>query len=258
MLTHPTQDKLLELNLTGMAKALTDQRQSELYDAMSFEERMGLLVDREVMERENRRLKTRLNGAKLRDTACLEDLNFKHRRNLDRAVIQKLATCAWLKKAYNVFITGATGVGKTYLACALAQKACREGNDSLYLRASLLFQDLAVAKGDGRYKKLLASLSKKRLLVLDDWGLAPLNDEQRRDLLELVEERHGRGSLIIVSQVPVDKWHDSIGDPTLADAILDRIIHNAYRIDLTGETVRPHYVRERAEKEGGDKNGHLE
>ncbi len=258
MLTHPTQDKLLELNLTGMAKALDDQRQSDLYDPMSFEERLGLLVDREVTERENRRLKTRLNGAKLRDTACLEDLNFKHRRNLDRAVIQKLATCTWVKKAYNVFITGATGVGKTYLACALAQKACREGYDSLYLRSSLLFQDLAVAKGDGRYKKLLASLSKKRLLVLDDWGLAPLNDEQRRDLLELVEERHGRGALIIISQVPVDHWHDSIGDPTLADAIMDRIIHNAYRIDLKGETVRPHYVRQRAEEEEGDKNGHLE
>ena len=188
----------------------------------------------------------------------MEDLNFKHRRNLDRALVQKLATCTWIKRAYNVFITGATGVGKTYLACALAQKACREGYDSLYLRSSLLFQELAVAKGDGRYKRLLASLSKKRLLVLDDWGLAPLNDEKRHDLLELVEERHGRGSTIIVSQVAVEQWHDSIGDPTLADAILDRIIHNAYRIDLKGETVRPHYVRQRAEQEGGDKIGHLE
>lgn len=258
MLTHPTQDKLLELNLTGMAKALTDQRQSDLYDAMSFEERLGLLVDREMTERENRRLKTRLNGAKLREAACLEDLDYKHRRNLDRALVQQLATCMWLRKAYNVFITGPTGVGKTYLACALAQKACREGYDTLYLRASLLFQDLAVAKGDGRYKRLLAGLSKKRLLVLDDWGLAPLTDEQRRDLLELVEERHGRGSTVIVSQVAVEKWHDSIGDPTLADAILDRIIHNAYRIDLKGETVRPHYVRKRAEQEGGDKSEHLE
>jgi DNA replication protein DnaC len=157
-----------------------------------------------------------------------------------------------------VFITGATGVGKTYLACALAQKACRDGYDTLYLRSSLLFQDLSVAKGDGRYKKLLASISKKRLLILDDWGLAPLNDEQRRDLLELVEDRHGRGSLIIVSQVSVDHWHKSIGDPTLADAIMDRIIHNAYRIDLKGDTVRPHYVRQKAKQEGGDKGEHLE
>jgi len=258
LLTHPTQTKLQELKLGGMAKGLAEQRDSELYAAMSFEERLGLLVDREVTDRENRRLQTRLNGAKLRDTACVEDLDFKHPRNLDRGLIQQLTTCQWLKRAYNVFITGATGVGKTYLACALAQKACREGYDSIYLRSPLLFQDLAVAKGDGRYKKLLASYSKKRLLVLDDWGLAPLSDEQRRDLLELVEERHGRGSLIIVSQVPIERWHDSIGDPTLADAILDRIIHNAYRIELKGETVRPHYVRQRARQEEGDKAEHLE
>lgn len=258
MLTHPTQDKLLDLNLTGMAAALAEQRESDLYTPLSFEERLGLLVDREATERENRRLKTRLSGAKLREQACLEDLNFKHRRNLDRAMVQKLATSDWIKKAYNVFITGSTGVGKTYLACALAQKACREGYDTLYLRSTLLFQDLAMAKADGRYKRLLASLAKKRLLVLDDWGLAPLNDEQRRDLLELVEERHGRGSMIIVSQVAIDQWHQSIGDPTLADAILDRIIHNAYRVELKGETVRPHYVRQRAAEEGGDKTEHLE
>lgn len=258
MLTHPTHDKLLTLNLTGMAKAFAEQMDSELYAPMSFEERFGLMVDRELTEKDNRRLKTRLSGAKLRQSASLEDLDFKHRRNLDRAVIQQLASCAWIQKAYNVFITGATGVGKTYLACALAQKACREGYDALYVRAPLLFQDLAVAKGDGRYKRLIASYGKKRLLVLDDWGLAPLNDEQRRDLLELVEDRHGRGSLVIVSQVSVEHWHQSIGDPTLADAILDRIIHNAYRIDLKGDTVRPHYVRQEAKQEGGDKGEHLE
>lgn len=258
MLTHPIRDKLLDLNLNGMAHAFNEQLDSDLYGQMSFEERFGLLVDREQTDRDNRRLKTRLSGAKLRQEACIEDLNFKHPRNLDRSLIQQLAGGAWLKRAYNVFITGATGVGKTYLACALAQKACREGLDTLYVRSPLLFQDLAVAKGDGRYKRLLASLCKKRLLVLDDWGLAPLNDEQRRDLLELVEDRHGRGSMIIVSQVPVEKWHDAIGDPTLADAILDRIIHNAYRIDLKGETVRPHYVRQRAKQEGGDKGEHLE
>lgn len=258
MLTHPTHDKLLSLKLTGMARAFAEQFQSDLYVPMSFEERLGLMVDRELTEKENRRLRTRLSGARLRQEASLEDLDFKHRRNLDRALIQQLSNCNWIRKAYNVFITGATGVGKTYLACALAQKACREGFDTLYVRAPLLFQDLAVAKGDGRYKRLIASHGKKRLLVLDDWGLSPLGDEQRRDLLELVEDRHGRGSLVIVSQVSVEHWHQSIGDPTLADAILDRIIHNAYRIDLKGETVRPYYVRQKAKREEGDKGEHLE
>lgn len=248
MFTHPTDEKLRELNLAGMAKALAEQRQSDIYDSMSFEERFALLVDREATERDNRRLGRRIQGAKLREDACIEDLNFKLRRNLDRSVIQQLSTSQWVRKAYNVFITGATGVGKTFLACALTQKACRDGFDSLYLRTPLLFQDLALAKADGRYRKLLASLAKKRLLALDDWGLAPLSDEQRRDLLEIVEDRHGRAALIIVSQVPVEKWHQSIGDPTLADAILDRIVHCAIRIDMTGDTVRPHYFKVKYEK----------
>lgn len=260
MLKHPTVEKLHFLNLNGMAKALSEQANtSELYAAMSFEERLGLLVDREMTEQDSRRLASRLKNAKLRQSACLEDLDFRTPRGLDRSVIQQLSSCQWVRKALNVFITGPTGVGKTYLACALTQKACREGFDGYYLRATTMFQDLALAKADGRYKKLLASLAKKRLLVLDDWGLAPLNDEQRRDLLELVEERHGRGSTVIVSQVPVDKWHQSIGDPTLADAILDRIIHNAYKIELKGPTVRPKYAtKAEVEGEGGDKTGHLE
>lgn len=244
MLTHPVADKLRELNLEGMAKALEEQRQSDLYDPMSFEERLALMVDREATERDNRRLSRRLRNAKLRyPEACIEDLNLKLPRSLDRSVIQQLASCQWVRNAYNVFITGATGVGKTYLACALAQKACREGFDSLYLRTTPLFQDLALAKADGRYKRLLAGLARERLIILDDWGLAPLGDEQRRDLLEIVEDRHGRVSTIILSQVPVDKWHQSIGDPTLADAILDRIIHSAIQIAMTGDTVRPHYFK---------------
>ena len=259
MLIHPTQDKLLAMKLTGMAKGLSEQMESDLFDAMDFEERFGLLVDREMTERDNRRLQTRLNAAKLRQLACLEDLDFRTPRGLDRALIQQLATCLWIRKSLNVFITGPTGVGKTYLACALVQKACREGFDGIYLRAPLLFQDLSLAKVDGRYKKLLATLSKKRLLVLDDWGLAPLNDEHRRDLLELIEERHGRSSTIIISQVPVDQWHQSIGDPTLADAILDRIIHNSYQLTLKGPSMRKKYslVLEIEEK-GGDNNDHLE
>lgn len=257
---HPTVEKLHVLNLSGMAKALSEHAAApELYADMGFEERLGLLVDREMTEQDNRRLASRLKSAKLRQSACLEDLDYRTPRGLDRSVIQQLSTCQWVRKALNVFITGPTGVGKTYLACALTQKACREGFDCYYLRATTMFQDLAMAKADGRYKRLLASLSKKRILVLDDWGLSPLNDEQRRDLLELVEERHGRGSTVIVSQVPVDKWHQSIGDPTLADAILDRIIHNAYKIELKGPTVRPKYAaKAEVEGEGGDKTGHLE
>lgn len=256
---HPTQDKLLALKLQGMAKGLSEQLETNLYDGLCFEERLGLLVDREMTERDNRRLKTRLQSAKLRQMACLEDLDFRTPRGLDRAFIQQLATCQWIRKSLNVFITGPTGVGKTYLACALAQKACREGFDGLYQRASLLFQDLSLARADGRYKKLLATFSKKRLLVLDDWGLAPLNDEQRRDLLELVEERQGRASTIIISQVPVEQWHQSIGDPTLADAILDRIIHNAYQLTLKGPSMRKKYnPLLEINPEGGDKNGHLE
>ena len=258
MLMHPTLDKLVALNLAGMSTALAEQLDSDLYNQMSFEERIGLLADREMTERDNRRLKGRLRGAKLRLPACLEDLDYRHHRKLDRAVVQQLSTCIWLKKAWNVFITGVTGVGKTYLACALAQKACREGYDSQYLRTHLLFQDLAVAKGDGRYRKQLAALSKKRLLILDDWALSPLNDEQRRDLLELVEDRHGRASMIIVSQVPVEKWHDAIGDPTLADAIMDRMIHNAYRIDLKGDSLREYYARLAKEGKGEDEIGHSE
>ncbi len=260
MLTHPTVAKLHAMSLAGMAKTLSEQAQTpELYAQMSFEERLGLLVDREMTEQDNRRLANRLKSAKLRQSACLEDLDFRTPRGLDRSVIQQLSTCHWVRKAYNVFVTGPTGVGKTYLACALSQQACRGGFEGLYLRATRMFQDLAMSRADGRYKKLLASLSKKRLLVLDDWGLAPLNDEQRHDLLELVEERHGRGSTVIVSQVPIDKWHHSIGDPTLADAILDRLIHNAYRIELKGPTMRPKYAgKVEPEEEGGDKNGHLE
>lgn len=237
MLTHPTLDKLHTLKLSGMARGLEDQQQMPDIHSLSFEERLGLLVDREMTEQTNRRTKARLGKAKLRQTAILEDLNFRHPRGLDKAVIMSLADCRWIR-SHNVLITGPTGVGKSYLACALAEKACREGFTVRYLRVPRLFQDLAMAKGDGRYGQLLAIYAKTDLLVLDDWGLSPMTDEESRDLLEIMEDRHGRRSSILTSQIPVDQWHEAIANPTLADAILDRLVHNAYKIEMTGKSLR--------------------
>jgi DNA replication protein DnaC len=238
MLTHPTLEKLLALRLFGMARAFEDQQRLPEIDSISFEERLGLLVDREMTDRENRRLKTRLRQARLRQQAALEDVDFRHPRGLDKSLIAQLSSCRWVDQHHNILITGPTGCGKTFLACALAHKACREGYTVRYLRLPRLFQDLQIAKGDGRYPKLLAALAKTDLIVLDDWGLAPLTDEQRRDLLELLEDRHGLRSTLVAAQLPVDKWHARIGDPTLADAILDRLIHNAYKIPLKGDSMR--------------------
>ena len=238
MLTHPTLEKLQALRLTGMARAFQDQQQLPEADSLSFEERLGLLVDREMTDRENRRLKTRLHQARLRQQAALEDIDFRQPRGLDKSLITQLASCRWVAQHHNILITGPTGCGKTFLACALAHKACREGYTVRYLRLPRLFQELQIAKGDGRYSKLLSALAKTDLIVLDDWGLAPLADEQRRDLLELLEDRHGLRSTLVAAQLPVDKWHAQIGDPTLADAILDRLIHNAYKIPLKGDSMR--------------------
>jgi len=238
MLTHPTLDKLQALKFTGMAEALAEQMNMPDIDTLSFEERLGLLIDREVTARENRRLSSRLRRARLKHNAALEDIDYRHPRGLDRALIQSLASCRWVTEHLNILITGPTGVGKTWLACALAQKACREGHSALYLRLPRLLQDMAIAKGDGRYPKLLATLAKTEVLILDDWGLAKLTAEQRRDLLEILEDRHGTRSTLATSQLPVDKWHDLIGDPTLADAILDRLVHNAYKINLKGDSMR--------------------
>ena len=238
MLKHPTLDKLQALRLTGMAAALADQMALPDSQELSFEERLGLLVDREMTERDNRRMASRLRRARLRHAALLEDIDYRNPRGLDKGLIQSLAACHWVKEHLNVLITGPTGVGKTWLACALAHKACREGYSVQYVRLTRLLRELVIGKGDGQYPKLLANLAKVEVLVLDDWGLVKLSAENRRDLLEVLEDRHGRRSTIATSQLPVEEWHGLIGDATLADAILDRLVHNAYKLNLRGESMR--------------------
>ena len=238
MLIHPTLDQLRTLRLTGMVKALEEQMQMPDIDSLSFEQRLGLMADREITERQNRHLKTRLRKANLRQSASVENIDYRHPRGLDKALVAKLQSCDWIKEHHNLIITGPTGTGKTFLACALAHKACREGLSALYVRIPRLLQDLFISKGDGRYGKLLKSISKTDLLVLDDWGMNKITSEQSRDLLEIIDDRHALRSTLITSQFPVDHWHELIEDPTLADAILDRIIHNAYKITLKGESMR--------------------
>ncbi len=238
MLTQPIFDKLQQLRFYGMLKALEEQMQMPDIDTLGFEERFGLLLDREMTVREDRRLKTRLRKAKLRQHACVEDVDFRHPRKLDKTLFMGLTDCRWLKEHNNVLVIGPTGVGKTYLACALAQKACREGYSSLYFRLPRLLHKLSIAKADGRYDKLLGGIGRTDLLVLDDWGLDKFVKEQRHDLLEILEDRHGLRSTLITSQLPVKHWHEIIGDPTLADAILDRLVHNAYKLVLEGESMR--------------------
>jgi len=238
MLNHPTLDKLKTLKLNGMVQGLLNQEQHPAIDQMSFEERLGLLVDREMTDRLDRRLKNRLHQARLKQNACLEDVNYQANRGLDKALLQSLQDCQWIKKHLNILITGPTGVGKSWIACALAHKACREGYTAIYQRLPRLFQELPLAKGDGSYSKLLHRLGKTDVLLLDDWGLATLTAEQRRDLLEILEDRHGSRSTIVTSQLPIDQWHSTIGDSTLADAIMDRLVHNAYKIKLEGDSLR--------------------
>ena len=238
MLMNPTMEKLQALKLTGMLEALDEQLKSPDIEQLSFDERLGLMIDREMTARDNRRLKTRLKKARLRHDACMEDIDYRHPRGLKRDQIQQLLSSHWIREHQNVIITGPTGVGKTWLACAMAQKACRDGYTVQYLRLPRLLQDLNLARADGRYVKLMAALAKTDLLLLDDWGVSPLTESQRRDLLEIVEDRHNVKSTLVTSQMPVDHWHELIGDPTLADAILDRLIHNAHRVPLKGDSLR--------------------
>ncbi len=240
MLEHPSLEKLQTLRLTGMLRALQEQQNTQDIESLSFEERLGLLLDREMTERQSKRLQTRLKKAKLRHQAAVEDIDYRHPRGLDKSQALRLSDGQWIKEHQNLIITGPTGIGKTWLACAFAHKACREGFSALYARLPRLLQDLAIARGDGRYPKLMKSLAKTNLLILDDWGLSPIKGDQLRDLLEVLEDRSGRHSTLVTSQLPVDKWFDYLGDPTLADAILDRLIHNAHRIPLRGESMRKH------------------
>ena len=243
MLNHPTHERLIELGLTGMAKAFEEQRRSPDLEALPFEDRIGLLVDREVVERDTRRLTTRLKLAALRQNACVEDVDLRTPRGIDRAVFAKLVSGDWINRYENLLITGATGLGKSWLACALGHKACRDNRSVIYHRVPRLFEALALARGDGRYARFLKSLARAQLLILDDWGLSVLTAAERRDLLEILDDRHGRASTVVTSQVPVDTWHEVIGDPTLADAILDRLVHNAHRLQLTGESMRKRSAR---------------
>lgn len=238
MLTHPTHDRLVALGLTGMAKALEEQRRQPDIGALDFEERLALLVDREAIERENKRLVSRLKFASLRQNAVVEDLNTKAARGLDKAIFAKLASGDWIARKQDLLISGPTGTGKSWLACALGHKACRDDRSVLYYRLPRLLDALALARGDGRHARLLKNLARVELLILDDWGLATLTSQQGRDLLEIIDDRHGRGSTIVTSQLPLDHWHEVIADPTVADAVLDRLVHGAHRLTLKGESLR--------------------
>jgi DNA replication protein DnaC len=239
MLATPTLEKLHALKLPAMAQAWTEQQHHAELTALGFDERLGLLVDAEWLARENKRLARALQEAKLKlPHACIEAIDYPARRELDKAVIRQLATCAWIDAHQQVLITGATGTGKSFVACALANQACRRGYRAYYRRVSRLFDDLRLARADGSYGRLLGKLARFDVLLLDDWGLAPPQDQERRDLLEILEDRYGSRSTIVTSQHPPTQWHDLIGEPSLADAICDRLLHNAHRLVLKGPSRR--------------------
>ena len=234
-----TIEKLLVMKLYGMAEGLREQMNNPQYKDLGFEERLALLADKEKLYRENRRLKTLVSQAHFRHpSACFEDIDFRARRGIAKDGLFRLCQNEWIRRCNNLIVVGATGVGKTYIACALGNSAVRQGISALYVRMPRLAQELKVARADGSYAKLLQRLQRMRLLIIDDWGLNPFTDEERRDFLEIMEDRHQVRSTIIATQLPIDLWHDAIGDPTLADAICDRIVHNAHKIILTGESMR--------------------
>lgn len=237
-MVHQSMEKLHQMRLNTMAAAFREQLGSPTTGELSFEERFAMIVDQEWTFRENRKLERRLKAARLRRQASLEDIDFRHPRGLDKTATLSLAGCQWIKHHQNIIITGPTGIGKSYMAEAFANKACREGYTAICYRAPRLFKELELARGDGSYMKALRKLAKTDVLVVDDWGLAKLTEPERRDFLEIMEDRHGVRSTIMTSQYPVSKWFDLIGESTMADAILDRIVHNAHKITLKGESMR--------------------
>lgn len=250
MLVNQTVESLRKMRLTGMADAFLAQTQGPGYRDLSFEERFGLLVDQESAYREDRHLRRLLKGAHLKTQACVEDIDYSHSRGLDKSVMASLSSCQWVRDHRNVLITGPTGVGKTFICCALGNLACRNGFSSRYYRLPRLFMDLSIARGDGSYPSLMRKLAKADLLVLDDWGLGPLSAAESRELLEVIEDRCQAASTVVASQVPVEKWYELIPDSTIADAIMDRLVHNAYKIALRGESMRKTVAA--GDKKGGE------
>jgi DNA replication protein DnaC len=238
MLLQQTIERLHELKLTGMTAALEEQLAMPEVNGLSFEDRLALLLEGELSARHDRRLTRHLQLAKLRLPACVEDLDFRSPRGLDKSLILRLASADWIRNHQVVLITGATGTGKSYLACALGHSACRHGLSTRYFRISRLLGDLAIARGDGSYTRMLDRLARTALLVIDDFGLAPLKEAERRDLLEVLEDRYDRAATLVTSQLPFEHWHEAVADPTLADAILDRLVHQAHRISLKGPSMR--------------------
>jgi DNA replication protein DnaC len=239
MLNEPTIEKLRALRLGAMADAWIEQTKDPKMSSLSFDERFGMIVDAEHLSRDNRRLKRLLNDAQLRlGAACLEDVDVSPGRGIDKAMARQLGSCTWVTEHLNVLLAGPTGVGKTYVACALGQAACRRGHRVLYRRVSRILEEIALARAEGTYARLLSRFAKADVIVLDDWGLGTLREQQRHDLLEVIEDRYGRACTVITSQLPIPKWHEWIGDPTLADAILDRLLNNAYKLELKGNSRR--------------------
>jgi len=239
MLVQPMIDKLLTMRLQGMAQGLKAQQQDPTMQELSFEERFGMLVDQQWNWRENQALARRLKAAKLKGNICVENIDFRASRGLDKSVIRALTQeSVWVARHENIFVLGPTGVGKSYIASALAQKACRDGYSVLSTRAAMLFRDLTLARADGSLRSLLAKLSRIDVLLIDDWAMAPLNENERRDFWEICEDRYQSRSMILTSQLPVARWHEQIGDPTVADGILDRMVHNAHRIEMRGDSMR--------------------
>lgn len=238
MLNQPTLDTLRSLKLTGLAEAYAQQLEQPEAQRLSFDERLAMLVDRERIHRESRRQRRLLQLARLRQSACVEDIDYQHRRGLDRGFVASLITCDWIRSRHNLHITGPTGTGKSWIACAFGNQACRQGLSVRYERSPRLLDTLRIARGDGSYHKKLVLLARTDLLILDDFGLKPLQQQERHDLLELIEDRHGLRSTLITSQLPIGSWHEYLNDPTVADALLDRLLNGAHRLELKGESMR--------------------